>query len=148
MNTVKELTAVEELVMQEMGIEIDEVTEWVEDNVRVYEDCWTMEDVAREWIDSIGSVTDAVRDVTYYVDMDALVRLLDMDGCFDDEDGEDMYPDYADKEAYAQELIDDGCLTAEWLADYVFDYEAFGRDMEIEGSFYYMGKGTYIEIMA
>jgi antirestriction protein len=27
-----------------------------------------------------------------------------------------------------------------------FDYDKFGRDLEIEGSFYYLGGGEYIEI--
>ena len=34
----------------------------------------------------------------------------------------------------------------EHLRNY-FDYEAYGRDMEIEGTFYYAGGGDYIEIV-
>lgn len=29
---------------------------------------------------------------------------------------------------------------------YYFDYEAFGRDLDIEGTFYYVGNGRYIEV--
>ena len=33
----------------------------------------------------------------------------------------------------------------EHLRNY-FDYEAFGRDLEIEGNYFYCGEGVYIEI--
>jgi len=33
----------------------------------------------------------------------------------------------------------------EHLRNY-FDYEAYGRDLEIEGNFVYLGEGAYIEI--
>ncbi|QJT70454.1 antirestriction protein [Microcystis phage MaeS] len=29
---------------------------------------------------------------------------------------------------------------------YYFDYEKYGRDLEIEGSFYYVGRGVYVEL--
>lgn len=64
------------------------------DNVIVYSDCYTMEDVARQYAESVGLL--------------------------------DEVPDY--------------------LQSY-FDYEAYGRDMEISGQFYYGGDGNYYEVI-
>lgn len=84
-----------DLVMMDYGVAEDEVNNWIEENVRIYEDCQTMADVAYEIVEEQGLLESMPESLRSY-----------------------------------------------------FDYEAYGRDLEIEGSFYYMGLGVYVEIMA
>ena len=57
------------------------------------------------------------------------------------------YPDCKDMTDVAYYIVENGCLLSdvpETIARY-FDYEAFGRDLGIEGKFYYID-GDYVEI--
>jgi antirestriction protein len=59
-----------------------------------------------------------------------------------------IYHDCKDMEDVAYQYIEEtGMLSdvPEDLRNY-FDYEKFGRDMEIEGNFYYLGNNTYIQL--
>ncbi|MDQ0976642.1 hypothetical protein QFZ31_006694 [Neobacillus niacini] len=108
----------------------------------IYTDCQEMSDVAYSWIhEHIGSIEDAVSNVTYYIDAEQIKRDLEIDGYFEEIGMDD---DEHEKDCMIESMIEEGIFTAE---NY-FDYHAFGRDMEIEGNFTYLGQQTYIQIWA
>jgi antirestriction protein len=84
-----------EIVEMDYSVEPEELDNWIDENVRIYEDCNCMADVAYEIVEETGL----------------------LDNC------------------------------PEPLKSY-FDYEAYGRDLEIEGTFHYLGLGVYAEIIA
>lgn len=111
----------------------------------IYFNCDTMQDVAMEYIDMIGGV-DQVANKQYYFDAEAFGRDLEIEGynphmscgCYQDdceecneairmlEDGE------IDFTEIAEEWLDNGLISNEDLERY-FDYESFGRDIELDG---------------
>jgi hypothetical protein len=112
----------------------------------LYDNCDDMSDVAYSWIhDHVGSLEDAVSKdrMNFYIDADQIKRDLDIDGYWyelEEEQGEEM--DDHEKDCHVESMIDEGIFTGEQY----FDYEAFGRDMEIEGHFHYLGNSVYIQI--
>lgn len=137
-----EIKAIGELV--ENGI-VSNFIEGIEEleNVIFYTECQDMSDVAYSWIhDHIGSIDDAVSNREFYIDYDAVQRDLECDSYFaelEEEQGEEI-SEY-DREQLTAEMIDEGMIDT---TNY-FDYEKFGRDMDIEGSFFYTGNGLYIQ---
>lgn len=60
-----------------------------------------------------------------------------------------IYNNCFDMSDVAYEVVNEcGYLSGvpEFVSRY-FDYEAFGRDLDIEGVFYYMGGGVYVELI-
>ena len=149
--------------LNEQCSEIDELDEWdmkvfkaanevfgvdIEDfdagNYTLYEDCFTDEDLAYEFIDGIGSIEDAVRSPEMYIDEDMLRRDIRLDEesyyreQYEDENGEDYDEDEFQREFedYLDGLIDEITDSpSEFLGDNVsayFDYDKFGRDLRID----------------
>lgn len=147
----------------------EEAWEKVEDgDVVIYHDVYDMEDIAREYIDSCGLPSNA----EFYIDEDAIKRDLRMDGTFQEleyqwtldhiehgemEEGEEYEMSDSEEDEYVQELVE--TYISELHSPYgnkqvvknffqtYFDYEAFGRDMEIEGDFAEIDKGVWMEIL-
>ena len=111
----------------------------------IYFNCDTMQDVAMEYIDMIGGVNQ-VSNSQYYFDAESFGRDMDLSGynpymscgCYQDdcedcqeairmqEDGEIDYTEIA------EEMHEEGLISNEDLERY-FDYESFGRDLELDG---------------
>lgn len=123
----------------------------------VYYNCDDMADVAREYVDMVGGF-ECVSNKEYYFDAESYGRDLELDGynphmwcgCYQDdcedcqealrmqEDGEIDYT------AEAEALFEEGCISDDML-EYYFDYEALGRDMEINGNFIFTDNGNCVE---
>ena len=130
------------------------------EDIRVYYDIFDMADVAREYLED----TDGLEyHADSYTDEDALLRDLYYGGDIQDyyynikleealedglelEEARQVADDYEitteDEESYLEAIIE--CSGKEFLTNY-FDYEAFGRDMEIDGD-YYTSESGIIEI--
>ena len=130
------------------------------EDIRVYYDIFEMADVAREFLED----TDGVRyHADSYTDEDALLRDLYLGGdiaeyhyqrALDDalEDGLEPHEAHEiasnyeitdeDEQSYLEAVIE--CADKNFLTRY-FDYESFGRDMYIDGTFYTTDSGI-IEI--
>lgn len=163
---------VDEKVMREIfgQLGVDEgLTILGNGDYRLYENCYSMEDVAIEITSECGISENQAE--TYF-DIDMLVRSLDAGGEFSEmayqqameEEGNDdnidnYMMDNEQMEQHAEEIRDTYVSemnngyhetnkknALNWLTTY-FDYEAFGRDLEIEGDFTYLGKGQYLEII-
>jgi antirestriction protein len=139
-----EQTAIE-LILKTGDKNIVEAIETVQNGkYSIYTDCQTMAEVAMEYIEQIGSVSDAARNIEYYLDVESFKRDLEINGYFSDieeENGEELSD--REMENIAEELLND---SSDKTKERYFDYAAFGRDMEIEGNFYYIGKGIYVEL--
>ena len=121
-----------------------DITDFDADDYIFYDGCFTDEDLAYEFIDSIGSIEDAVRSPELYIDEDMLRRDLRLDEeyyyreDYESENGDDYdEDDFQDAfENYLDSLIDE--ITdnpSEFLGDNAstyFDYDRFGRDIRIE----------------
>lgn len=144
------------IIQNECNVSFEEALERVEDgNYRIYSDCSSMSDVACEIIQECGMTQNH----DYYFDYEAFARDLELDGynpynycgCGDEdceacnearrreEEGDIDYM------AVAYELYDEGCVCDETKERY-FDYEAFGRDLDIEGTFVRVNHDTYVEL--
>lgn len=121
----------------------------------IYRGCDNMADVAREYIDQLGGIEFAVGDPTAYFDMDEYLDRyyvgeyadqLIADGEFSEEDYDEAF-DYA-REVLEQEAYDRLSMGEmdERSLENCFDYESFGRDMEIEGTFAFVD-GDCVQIM-
>jgi antirestriction protein len=134
-----------EYILKTGDKDINEAIETVQNgDYSIYTECQTMEDVAREYVAQIGSVKDAVRNIDFYLDYEAFKRDLEIDGYFsemEEENGEELTED--EKQAIAEELLDE---SSNETKERYFNFEAFGRDIEIEGNFYYVGMGVYVEL--
>lgn len=113
------------------------------DDYRLYEGCYTDEDLAYEMIAGIGDIEDAVSHPEYYIDEKQLRRDLEMDDYsfredYEYEHGEDYDEDDFQQafDSYLDTLVDEILENpSEFLGDNVssyFDYESFGRDLRIE----------------
>lgn len=134
-----------EMLLQTGEFNINEAIEALENgNYTIFTDCQTMEDVAYSWIhDHIGSIKDAVKNPEYYVNEAAIKRDLEIDGYFNEiEEENGIELSESDKENMVEEMIEDEVIKTE---NY-FSYEKYGRDMEMNGNFYYIGNGVYIEL--
>lgn len=119
------------------------------DDYRLYEGCYTDEDLAYEIIDGIGSIEDAVSNPENYIDEDAIRRDIEYDeeysfrSEYEDEYGEDYDEDDFQRafESHIDALMDEIMSSPpEFLGENVssyFDYESFGRDLsfELDGGF-------------
>lgn len=107
-----------------------------------WNDCFDMKDVAYEIVEEYGIDKD---DMLTYFDYDKFIRDLEYDDFFneymEDYDGEMTYDD---KEAIAMEMVECG-IGEETLKAY-FDYEMYGNDIEINGTFIY-GDDGIVEIL-
>jgi antirestriction protein len=124
---------------------LTEALETLEDgDYSIYFDCYNMKDVAMEYIEQIGSITDAVSNINYYLDVESFKRDLEIDGYFDEleEENNEEYTE-REKENIAEDILDE---SSDKTKERYFDYAAFGRDMGIEGNFYYVGNGVYVEL--
>jgi hypothetical protein len=159
-------------VIEEGYSDIWDAISTLENDTMFYSDCWSMEDVAREWFDQTGKPSKDT--IESYIDENAIYRYLHDSGYYseqsyefirevrngeidcayghekeelevmDDQELENIFYDSINEEDEVQNFIE--CLDEEYLFNNFFDYKAFGRDMEIEGSFIYMSKGEYIQI--
>lgn len=117
------------------------------DEAIVYHEVNSMSDVAYSWIhEHIGSIKDAISKdrISYYIDTDAVKRDLEIDGYFsemEEENGEEF--EESEKDNMIDEMIEEGIITGE---NY-FDYEAFGRDMNIEGTFVFLDNGICVQLL-
>lgn len=88
-------------------------------------------DFAYEYIDSIGSITDAVSNPDFYFDYESFGSDARMD--YSDEDLEEYGYDELDDTELGERLVDDmggfDQLGKETIESY-FDYDRFGRDLE------------------
>lgn len=116
------------------------------DDATIYHDVNSMSDVAYEYIHNIvGSIEDAISKDrrAFYIDTDAIKRDLEIDGYFsemEEENGEEIEEN--EKDIMIEEMIEQGSFTGE---NY-FDYEAFGRDMDIEGTFVFLENNICVEL--
>ena len=121
----------------DFGFDISQAISIVEDrDYMIFADCYNMTDVAKEYVSQIGDLENAVgwdkaRD---YIDWESYIQDLSYDM---DEDS---------ARAYAEEVEYSGDYDEEFIESY-FDWEAYGRDMEIEGNFVDMGNGVFVEIL-
>ena len=164
-----EINAVEYLVDNFFAQDEEEAQEMVEDGeVRFYFDVHDMEDIAREIVEECGMPSNP----EFYIDEDAIKRDLRMDGTFQEmeyertqemeengelEDGEEYEMTDSEEDDFVNELVD--IYLSELESPYgnkenvkrffemYFDYESFGRDLEIEGTFEEMDMGVWMEII-
>ena len=135
------------------------------ERVHVYYDVYNMADVAEQYLNDTDSLTHVALNGNY-IDESALLRDLYFGGDIQDhfyhmayedaleegkteEQAQEIASDYEitlDDETYYMELVLDAIVhDAEWLTRY-FDYDAYGRDMEIEGTFIEFDNGI-IEVI-
>ena len=101
-----------------------------------------------EKYDIVGNIIDEYEDYAEDI-IEAFTQTISAD--LSNIDGYDFY---IHRECYkmadvAYEYLNE-CGGLEEIPEHLrnyFDYEAYGRDMEIEGTFYYTGGGVYIEIV-
>lgn len=126
------------------------------EDIRVYDNIYDMADVAEQYLEETG---DLEYHADSYTDEEALLRDLYLGGDIQDyyynlvkeealEDGledweaSDLASDYEiteeDEQSYLEAIIE--CCDKKFLTNY-FDYEAFGRDMDIDGNFYTTNSG-------
>lgn len=132
-------------VMDIVGNFDEAVAIFDDEEFTVYEGCWSMSDVAYEWIHNhVGSIEDAVSKdrIEYYIDAEAVKRDLEIEGYWTEREEEGEEIDDSDKENEVADMIEQGMFSGESY----FDYEAFGRDMEMDGTFSYVGQGVYIQL--
>lgn len=98
------------------------------------------EDLARAYINMIGSIEDTVDKsrLIFYIDIDEVADMFERDAELSgDEESEDL-----DHDAWydiAEEEVENN---PENYVDDFFDYEAFGRDLRIEGGWYFGDLGA------
>lgn len=115
-------------------------------DIILHHDCREMEDVAMEYIDMIGGVSQlSESNKTGYFDTASFIRDLEIEGFFEEFYGSDDI-DKEEKENLVYELLEGNGISEENFERY-FDYYSFGRDMEIEGSFHYLGSSVYMEVL-
>lgn len=117
------------------------------DDVIIYNEVETMEDVAHEWIHNhIGSLEDAISKdrIGFYIDSDSIKRDLEIDGYFSEleEENKEEY-DENQKDCMIEEMIEGGMFTGEQY----FDYELFGRDMQLEGNFVFLDNKVCVQLL-
>lgn len=115
-----------------------------------YPGCHDVEDVARWHIGETGGVNELPKNqIDYYLDYWKIGRDFEMD--FDDEgEGISVFEAYGvdedDYESLGEEIVSQLGMDAIGDPEYYFDFEAYGRDLEIEGDFISY-PGGMIEIM-
>lgn len=123
--------------MLENGSSFDEALENVEAGLfRVWNDCENMSHVAMEIENECGFTKEQY---DMYLDIEALARDIEIEYCPEDE--EDYPEDFVE---YTEELIENGCISDEVKERY-FDYESYGRDLDIEGTFIFIN-GDCVEL--
>lgn len=117
------------------------------DEAIVYHDVNSMEDVAYSYINEVvGSIENAISKdrVSYYIDTDAIKRDLEIDGYFSNyEEENNVELSDHEKECMIDEMIEEGSFSGEQY----FNYEAFGRDMDIEGTFIFLDNNICVELL-
>jgi antirestriction protein len=164
-----EINAMAYLVDNFYAEDWEEAWEKVDDgDVIIYHDVYDMEDIAREYVESCGLPSNT----EFYIDEDAIKRDLRLDGTFQEmeyertqemieegelEEGEEYEMTEEEEDSWVEEIVN--TYVAEQGSSFgnhenvkrffetYFDYEAFGRDMEIEGDFTEIDKGTWMEIL-
>lgn len=97
-----------------------------------------LESLDEEQVKALGSILDygCASDINEAIDMIENGEVYFYHDCFNMKD-------------VAYEVIDQTGMLSQvpnHIANY-FDYESYGRDLEIEGTFIYLGLGTYIEVV-
>lgn len=157
----------------EFGHTVEESLQKIDNNeVTIYNDCYDMESVAREWFEQLGE-RPTMDQLERYLDESEIHHYLSCSGYFSEDiycQADEIFQDLKNGRIYdwnnqyvgmsfdeIEESIESHydynyqveCfidnIESEFLLNF-FDYKAFGRDMEIEGNFSYMGKGVYIQI--
>ena len=121
------------------GYDIDDAIRHVEDrDYIIYTDCYNMRDVAMAYVEMCGSVIDAAgkEAAENYIDWDQYAEDLWDNGGFDSKE---------DAQEYADEVQFTGDYDDDFIESY-FNYESYGRDMGINGTFVYMNNGVYVEL--
>lgn len=131
--TEEELKALK-VLMDDIGYDFEDALTKVNDgDIVFWWNCWSMKDVAY----AIAEETGYLPENDFYIDIEAVIRDAKING--------DIPDDVDDEEAerMAWELVDEGIYNRE----YYFDFEAWGRDLDIEGNYFYVGDGLYIEVI-
>ena len=123
------------------------------DDVRIYSGCDDMTDVAMMFIDETGGVERlSTETLQQYFDFEQFGRDCSFDGPSDADEDETIYEEWGvdegDDEALGEEMfaqLGAEGIGRENLSKY-FDYKKYGRDMEIDGTFFSYGDG-YAEIV-
>lgn len=115
------------------------------DDGTVYYDCYSDQDLGYELIDLIGSPSELDRDIIeMYFDYDGFGRDARINGDleeYDDSSFSDQDFGYEIVEIFGGiENLDRDTL------DMYFDYDGYGRDAKINGSFYEVEPGTWVEL--
>ena len=100
----------------------------------------TDEELGKAYIDMIGSVEDAIDKsrLTFYIDIDEVADTFQRDAELSgDEESEDW--DHDTWYDIAAEMVENN--PEEYVDDY-FDYDAYGRDLRIEGGWYFGDLGA------
>lgn len=145
------------------GFTEDEAVEIVkEQEYCLYSEIYEMSDVAREWVESIGSIKDALgARWDFYIDLDSVVRDFQYSGLISEleyeQEREDIaegreyterFPDHESLTAFAYELIEDGSVDSDYIEsnDYIA-WDMLGRDLAIEGTFLYITGLGILEVL-
>lgn len=145
--------------------DLDEALECAENgDYSIYYDCFNMEQVAMQWVEDCGGIEYAVREPENFFDFasygsacrDDLDNMAYDDWEYehpdeDDEDAEEFespYDSYSDYELGEMIIYDMyggfEYIDKDTIEDY-FDFEALGRELDIEGTFVRVGD-NYVEI--
>lgn len=97
----------------------------------------TDEELAKAYIDMNGSIEDTIDEskLVYYIDINEVAEMLQRNNQTDED--EDM--DFDDWYAVAEEEVENNPKS--YIDDF-FDYDAFGRDLRIEGGWYFGDLGA------
>lgn len=118
---------------------------------RIWSGCDDMTDVAREYVSELGGVFEAVNNYANYFNMqdymdshgryaaDDLADMWTSNGTFDDY-GEAYDAALAYEEDETRDLLNNGELDSDTVERY-FDYESFGNELDLDGTFYKTDKG-------
>jgi len=99
----------------------------------------SMEDYALEFVEDMGG-PENISNPEFYFDYEQFGRDLGFDGYYEeegsvyDQDGEET--GYSTIEEMIDSWMDDGVIAGETMSRY-FDYEKFGRDLELGGDMYF-----------
>ena len=132
----------------EIGIN-DEYEEWF---ITDYETSWNLRIGEYENLDNLNETAEMLENLDSY-EAEIVAGLLEngytVEQAIDCKDDCRIFYNCYSMRDVAEEWIDEvGMLSElpEWARNY-FDFEAYGRDMEFESEFHYLGNGKYLEVM-